>query len=127
MSNSVAIALITVSGFSGLAAYLWASKWAHELASEIISGVVRGLVVPIKWRWLILHQKWATLAASASATGFAVAAVNVVIARRAPEAGVATLAYLIALLGGCMGVGWIGAGLIEFAYLRSVLRQAEAD
>jgi hypothetical protein len=127
MSNSVAIALITVNAVSWFGAYLWASKWAHELASEIISGVVRGLVVPIKWRWLMLYQKWVTLAASAAGAGFAAAALNVVIALRTIDAGVATVAYLMALFGVCIGVGWTGAGLIEFAYLRSVLRQAEAD
>ena len=103
------------------------SKWAHELAAEIISGVVGGVAVPIRWRWLILYQKWAILATTGSATGFAVAVINIVIARHAIDEGVAALAYLLALMGACIAAGWLVAGFVEGSYLRSILRQAEAD
>jgi hypothetical protein len=126
MSDPTALALTITSFFLGVFTYLYVIRWAHSVTVAIISGVIGGMPVPPDWRWLMLYNKWFPLLATAVAGGAFVSGVNMKIASLSEDPGVKAVGYLVALFAALVALGCLLGGAAEFAYLRSVLRQAEA-
>lgn len=127
MSSAVALALVTTSAFFGLAAHLKVVQLANQLAGEVASGIVDGAPIPREFRLIILYLKWTFLPPAGAAAGFAVAAINITIALHVTDDSVAWLSYLFVLMGSCVAVGWLVGGLLEFIYLRTLLREAPRE
>jgi hypothetical protein len=127
MPTSTALALLVATSFVGFLCFPYVSRMANDTGHQVVTGVVDGKSVPLSYRWILLHQIWVSNVLIAVAAVSFTVVVGVYVARHVAEPGVRLIAYFGAFLGGTGAFSWVVAGVSEFLYFRSVLRQAEAD
>jgi hypothetical protein len=102
------------------------STLAVHVATEIVTGVSGGIPLPLKYRWLLLNQTWLMYTLAAFATAALGTMVNFALAGYVTGSKLEVVALAAVFLGAAVCLAVITAGVFEYAYYRSVLRQAKA-
>jgi len=127
MSDLSAIGMIAALFIAALFVQVRADKHIHDRGDDILTGTVRGMPTTLTNRWVMLYQHWMPNVSEQILFGIIVGIANVAIARNVNDGFVQLLAYLCAIGAGFVVAFWSVLGPWYFFYLRSVLRQAEAD
>ena len=91
------------------------------------TGVVQGMPVPMKTRWLWLHQVWTMYAMTITASGAALALAFFRIAQHIAEADAKQVVLVFAFIAITGSVANLLTGISAFLAYASILREAKAD
>jgi len=127
MSTSIAFALLVATTLVGVYLAFHFSTLAAHVATQIVTGVSEGLALPLKYRWILLHQTWSSYTLGAFATAALCTMVDVGLVRYVTLDSLRVVAFAAVFLGVATCLALISAGILEYAYYRSILRQAERD
>jgi hypothetical protein len=126
MTNLEAIQLILLLLLAGTFVTIYAASHLHLRGDTVITGMLRGVSISPAARRMILFQEWLPLVSAIAGVDLILAVGLVRIAETVDER-TAILAWLSAGLSGFSAVQVALQGAIALVYLRSILRQAEAD
>jgi hypothetical protein len=125
MSNTTAIALITVNFLAAIFCYQYQTKLANDVGEEIETGVLQGIPISTNYRRILLYQIWVGYGLGAVVCGIFAAIVNIRIAALVDDVDLQTVAYVAAVAGGLAAFSWVANGVLSLTHYRSVIRQAE--
>lgn len=128
MSNLTQIALIMAIGIPHAVFYMFLEGVRKKRENEIESGVIGGAVPMSRtYRRFSLYTSYFNPAAMQLGFQLVMVIAYVVILEDATDAGVKLVAYSVLFFASIGLIGSLYASALGYAYLRSVLRQAEAD
>ena len=125
MDSISVIGLTSAIFIATCVAFLWAVGKMNDVAAVVQLGVIQGMPIPIKSRWLWLHQVWTMYALAITASTAVVGFAMFRIAQHATEADVKGIAYMYAFTLFVGSLGNLATGISAFVLYVSVLREAE--
>jgi len=127
MSTSTAFALLVANTLVAVYLVFHLSTMAVHVATEIVTGVSGGRPLPLKYRWIMLHQTWSSYTCGAFGIAALATMVDFGLAGYVTGSNIKVVALGAVFFGATTTFAVMMAGILEYAYYRSVLRQAEAD
>lgn len=127
MSNDYAIALILVAFPLNMAIYHVVDRWFQTETEAIATGFSRGVRTSLEYRWMQLRISWFGVVGRQIAFLVLASAAWLFFGRSTSDEDVRLLAFACAFVAFGGAVGWAMVCPFWYAYLRSTLRQAEAD
>lgn len=125
MSNFTAIAVILAAHLVAIIVFYTGHKWIHNRSEIVLLGVSSGMPISLRHRRLILTNALVPVLLVAISMPVAMTFGFVGLARSVSDSFVESFALFFAFLYGFGAVGQLTSAVIWFAYLLSVLRDAE--
>jgi len=125
VSNFTAIAVMLAAHLVALLVFYTGHKWIHNRSEIIFLGVSSGMPISLRHRRLMLTNAFVPTVTIAFSLPIALTVGFVGFARSVNDGFVESFALFFAFIYGVAAVGQMASAVIWFAYLRSVLRDAE--
>jgi len=110
-----------------LLVYVFLDRTYQNRLDAVATGIVQGVRMPAKYRELLLYTRLLPFVAVVVSPLLFWGIGWMLLAREVGDEDVRLFAYLAAFLVACAAVGWLSLCTVQFFYLRSLVRQAEAD
>ena len=127
MSSISVMGMTSAIFLAAVATTFWLVGKMNDAGLVVHTGVVQGMPVPVKTRWLWLHQVWTMYALTITAAGAALALAFFRIAQHTAEADAKQVVLVFAFIAITGSVANLLTGISAFLAYVSVLREAEAD
>jgi hypothetical protein len=127
MSTSIAFALLVANTLVGIYLVIHFSQMAIDLATVIVTGVSGGMPLPLKYRWLLLHQTWTSHVLAAFGVAGLGTMVDYGLLEYVTGSTLRVVAWAFVFMGVMTTLAVMFAGFVEYPYYRSVLREAKRD
>ena len=127
MSNAHAIALTMGLFIPALLVYALLDRSYQNRLDAVATGVVQGVQTPAGYRELLLYTRLLPFVAVVVSPLLFWGIGWLMLAEEFVDGSARLLAYLAVFVVACGAIGWLSLCTVQFLYLRSLLRQAEAD
>jgi hypothetical protein len=127
MSDVATAGMILALAVLALSYYFFLDKWIQNRVAAILTGVLEGVSISTKDRRMLLRTSWLGCIAGGIGSFLVIAIMWVLIGRQVANEDLRQLAFFSAFFALIGVMNWVYQAVVQFPYLVSVLRQAEAD
>jgi len=125
MSSISVMGMTSAIFLAAVVATFWLVGKMNDASVVVTNGVVQGMPIPIKSRWLWLHQVWTMYAMTITASLAALALAFFRIAQQTSEADAKQVVLVFAFIAITGSIANLLTGISAFLAFVSILRHAE--
>jgi hypothetical protein len=127
MSDVATAGMILALTVLALLFFFFLDKWIQNRVAAILTGVLEGVSISTKDRRMLLRTSWLASITAGIGSFLVIAIIWVLIGRQVANEDLRQLAFLNAFFAVIGVMSWVYQAIVQFPYLVSILRQAEAD